>query len=85
DLWLYELDSGQARQLTRTPGDEIDAKVSPKGRYVSYVRDDNLYVTPVAGGPERALTEGGSELKSWGTAEFIAQEEMDRHTGYWWS
>ncbi len=40
---------------------------------------------PTAGGGERALTQGGSELKSWGTAEFIAQEEFDRSTGYWWS
>lgn len=85
DLFVYDLASRQARQLTRTPGDEIDAKVSPKGGYVSYVRDDNLYITPIDGGPERALTEGGQELKSWATAEFIAQEEMDRSTGYWWS
>jgi dipeptidyl-peptidase-4 len=85
DLWLYDVAAGRARQLTRTPGDEIDAKVSPAGGFVSYVRDDNLYLTPVGGGPERALTEGGTELKSWGTAEFIAQEEMDRDTGYWWS
>lgn len=85
DLYVYDLASRAVRQLTRTPGDEIDAKVSPKGGFVSYVRDDNLYVTPAAGGAERALTQGGTELKSWGTAEFIAQEEMDRHTGYWWS
>ncbi len=86
DLWLYDLASQQARQLTHTPGDEIDAKVSPKGGFVSYVGDDNLYVLPLAaGGSERALTSGGSELKSWATAEFIAQEEMDRSTGYWWS
>jgi dipeptidyl-peptidase-4 len=85
DLWLYDVAARKARQLTRTPGDEIDAKVSPQGGFVSYVRDDDLYVTPVAGGPERAITEGGTELKSWGTAEFIAQEEMGRSTGYWWS
>ncbi|MCR5872886.1 S9 family peptidase [Phenylobacterium sp. J426] len=85
DLYVYDLGSQQVRQLTRTPGDEIDAKVSPRGRFVSYVRDDNLYVTPIAGGAEQAITQGGTELKSWGTAEFIAQEEMDRHTGYWWS
>ncbi|WP_296598631.1 S9 family peptidase [Phenylobacterium sp.] len=85
DVWVYDVAAGQARQLTRTDGDEIDAKISPKGGFVSYVRDDNLYVMPAAGGAERALTTGGSELKSWGTAEFIAQEEMDRHTGYWWS
>ncbi|TAJ69935.1 MAG: S9 family peptidase [Phenylobacterium sp.] len=85
DVWVYDVGAKQARQLTRTAGDEIDAKISPKGGFVSYVRDDNLYVTPTAGGGERALTEGGTELKSWATAEFIAQEEMDRSTGYWWS
>ena len=85
DLWVYDVAAQAARQLTHTAADEIDAKVSPRGGFVSFVRDDNLYITPAAGGAERALTEGGTELKSWGTAEFIAQEEMDRHTGYWWS
>ena len=85
DLWLYDLAVGQARQLTASAGDEIDAKISPQGGFVSWVRDDNLYLMPIIGGAERPLTEGGVELKSWGTAEFIAQEEMGRSTGYWWS
>jgi dipeptidyl-peptidase-4 len=85
DLWLYEIASGKTRRLTDTPGDEVDGKISPKGGFVSFVRDDNLYVMPLAGGPERALTTGGTELKSWGAAEFIAQEELQRETGYWWS
>ncbi|WP_293903761.1 S9 family peptidase [Phenylobacterium sp.] len=85
DLWVYDVAAGAARQLTHTASDEIDAKVSPKGAFVSFVRDDNLYIVPTTGGAERALTRGGTELKSWATAEFIAQEEMDRHTGYWWS
>jgi dipeptidyl-peptidase-4 len=84
-LWLYERESGTVRQLTRTSSTDSDAKVSPKGQYVSFVRDDNLYVVPTSGGAERALTEGGTELSSWATAEFIAQEELDRRTGYWWS
>ncbi|WP_324942532.1 S9 family peptidase, partial [Phenylobacterium sp.] len=85
DLWLYDVAAGQTRRLTNTPGDEIDGKISPKGGFVSYVRDDNLYLMPLAGGAERALTAGGTELKSWGTAEFIAQEELHRETGYWWA
>ncbi|MFI4950067.1 MAG: S9 family peptidase [Caulobacterales bacterium] len=85
DLWLYERASGQTRRLTDTPGDEVDGKISPKGGFVSYVRDDNLYVMPIASRAERALTKGGDELKSWGTAEFIAEEELHRFTGYWWS
>jgi len=85
DLWLAERATGKVRRLTQTPGDEIDGKISPKGGFVSYVRSDDLYVMPLAGGPERALTKGGSELKTWASAEFIAQEELHRYTGYWWS
>jgi dipeptidyl-peptidase 4 len=85
DLWLFERASGKTRRLTDTASDEIDAKVSPKGNWVSFVRDDNLYIVPSAGGAERALTSGGNDLKPWATAEFIAQEELDRDTGYWWS
>jgi dipeptidyl-peptidase-4 len=85
DLWVAEAATGQTRRLTQTPGDEIDAKVSPQGRFVSYVRDANLYLQPLDGGPERALTTGGGGVLSYGVAEFIAQEELDRDTGYWWS
>jgi len=85
DLYLDSVADGKVSRLTETPGDEVDAKVSPKGGFVSYVRDQNLYVRPLAGGAERALTTGGKDAVSYGTAEFVAQEEMDRFTGYWWS
>ena len=85
DLYLFERAGSKTRRLTRTEGDEVDAKVSPKGRYVSYVRDQNLYVMELGSGAEKALTSDGKDTISWATAEFIAQEEMDRDTGYWWS
>ena len=64
---------------------ETDARFSPRGRYVSFVRDQNLVVNDLASGKERAVTRDGGGLVSFGMAEFIAQEEMDRDTGYWWS
>jgi len=85
DLYLDSVADGKVSRLTETPGDEVDANVSPKGGFVSYVRDQNLYVRPLAGGAERALTTEGKDAVSYGTAEFVAQEEMDRFTGYWWS
>ena len=45
----------------------------------------NLYLVDAASGQERALTTDGKDTLSWGAAEFVAQEEMDRSTGYWWS
>jgi dipeptidyl-peptidase-4 len=85
DLWLFDRPSGRLAKLTEIPADDTDAKLSPKGHFVSYVRTGNLFVRPAAGGSERALTESGGELKSWATAEFVAQEELGRETGYWWS
>ncbi|HET9861794.1 MAG TPA: DPP IV N-terminal domain-containing protein, partial [Steroidobacteraceae bacterium] len=73
------------RRLTNTPGYETDARFSPRSNYVSFVRDQNLYVIDLATGTERAITREGGGTVSFGVAEFIAQEEMDRDTGYWWA
>jgi dipeptidyl-peptidase-4 len=56
DLFLAEAATGAVRRLTQTAGDEIDARVSPRGGYVSFVRDQTLYAADLAGGRERALT-----------------------------
>ena len=62
-----------------------DARLSPRGGCVAFVREQNLFVRDLADGGETALTtDGGGVIKN-GLAEFVAQEEMDRSTGYWWS
>jgi len=88
DLYLYDLTVAAdraVRRLTETAAAETDARFSPRGRYVSFVREQNLYVIDLTSGEERAITQGGAGVLSFGMAEFIAQEEMDRSTGYWWS
>jgi dipeptidyl-peptidase-4 len=62
-----------------------DAAISPAGGHVAFVRDQNLHVFDLAKSEGKALTsDGGGPIKN-GMAEFVAQEEMDRSTGYWWS
>ncbi len=85
DLYIAAADTGAVTRLTQTPGGETDARFSPRGRWISYVRDQNLYVNAPGGAGERALTTAGRGLISYGVAEFVAQEEMERFTGYWWS
>jgi dipeptidyl-peptidase-4 len=49
------------------------------------VRDQNLHVYDIANARGKVLTDdGGGPIKN-GMAEFVAQEEMDRTTGYWWA
>lgn len=83
DLYLATLD-GKVKRLTNTADGELNGVVSPRGGYVSYVRGGNLFVQPM-NGPERPLTQDATDTVNWGVAEFVAQEEMDRRTGYWWS
>src|SRR5690606_8805141 len=53
--------------------------------YVSYVHAQNLYVIDLADGDTRQLTRDGKGPIHNAEAEFVAQEEMDRATGYWWA
>ena len=85
ELYLHDLTAGGTRKLTQGGGFATDPKVSPKGRYVSFVRERDLWVIDLSTGKERRLTSDGSEVIGNGVAEFVADEEMDRHTGYWWA
>lgn len=86
-LYLYRLAAppGQAvQQLPIGAGFALDPKISPKGRYVSFIREQNLWVYDLQRGTLRELTNDDGTIHD-GEAEFVAQEELDRHTGYWWA
>jgi dipeptidyl-peptidase-4 len=61
-------------------------RLSPDGKNAAYVWDAELYVVSTDGGAPRQLTSGARGTgKTHGLAEYVAQEEMGRHDGYWWS
>ncbi|MBQ5942733.1 S9 family peptidase [Massilia sp. AB1] len=84
DLYLVDADKPEAARKIAS-GNVIDPKISPKGRYVSFVRNQNLVVVDLGSGAERQLTTDGKGTVHNGEAEFVAQEEMDQHTGYYWA
>jgi dipeptidyl-peptidase-4 len=84
DLYLHDFEH-PLKRLTKNESAEIDVRFSPKDTYVSFTRDQNLYVIDLASGKETPVTREGKGDISYGSAEFIAQEEMGRQTGYWWS
>lgn len=84
DLFLAKLD-GTVTRLTDTEGTELNPQLSPKGGSVSFVRDRRLWVGPVGGEAKPITPAGEAETIRWGEAEFVAQEEMSRLQGYWWS
>jgi dipeptidyl-peptidase-4 len=72
-------------QISHSDGPASDATISPAGSYVAFVCDQNIYIHDIAKNQAQALTEDGAGPIKNGMAEFVAQEEMDRTTGYWWA
>nr|WP_191133966.1 alpha/beta fold hydrolase [Streptomyces sp. col6] len=83
-VYVAGLREGTARALP-VPGPVIDPRPSPDGRHVAYVSKGALRVVSTAGEADRALAEPEDAHVTYGLAEFIAAEEMQRHQGFWWS
>jgi dipeptidyl-peptidase-4 len=72
--------------VTELPGRNwIDPHFSPDGRAVAAVSGGELHVIDLATLADVTLTSGATETIQHGLAEFVAQEEMNRHEGFWWS
>ena len=88
-LYHYDLAKPSASALTEitagSGGFATDANISSHGGFVAYIRDQNLHVYDLAAHADHALTQDGGGVIKNGMAEFVAQEEMDRSTGYWWA
>lgn len=77
--------TGEVEKLPAAAGPKLNAGLSPAGGFASYVQDQNLVVMDLATGKARRVTADGAGTVHWGEAEFVAQEEMGRTDGYWWS
>ena len=75
---LYRWAEGTVTRLAG--GGVIDPKITDDGRQVFFVRDGDVWTIDAAG--ERRLTSHPPGATN-GLAEFVAQEELDRFTGYW--
>jgi dipeptidyl-peptidase-4 len=88
-LYVYALDATPGERarcvVEAEDGPVLDAQFSPQGDAIAFVRAGNLFAVSLDGARERKLTLDSEGTVQNGVAEFVAQEEMDRYTGYWWS
>jgi dipeptidyl-peptidase 4 len=86
-LFAGGLVSGVARELP-VDGPVFDPRPDPTARRVAYVSGRSLRIGELDGS-SRSLAGGDAsgepDTVSWGSADFIAAEEMGRFRGYWWS
>jgi dipeptidyl-peptidase-4 len=85
-LWLYDIAGGSGSLVVDThAGSGDDPKFSPDAKFVSYLRNHNLYVHPVSGGGEKALTNTTPDTLLNGEVDWVYLEELDVRSNYFWS
>ena len=90
---LVSKDGGESLFELQTNGEAVDPQLSPNGDAIAYVQDGEIWTIDTnASAQPRRLTfdasppdENGQQAVTNGLAEFIAQEEMGRSSGFWWS
>jgi len=70
DLWSVSTKGGPARRLTSSPGQEVNAAISPDGKTVAFSADYegpvDVYTMPVDGGlPQRRTWDAGAVVAGW--------------------
>jgi len=86
-IWVLDEPGSPLRELV-SAGDHpaLDAAFSADGESVAFVRDAEVHVVPTAGGEPVQITSGARGTgRTHGLAEYVAQEEMARFRGMWWS
>jgi len=86
DLYYCTLDGKEALRLTSSPAAEKYSTFDAGGKFVAFVRDQNLYVVDIATQTERALTDDGGGDIANGEADWVYYEEVFRRRQvFWWS
>jgi dipeptidyl-peptidase-4 len=87
DYWTFRRSTGKLTKLggDAKPATLMFAKLSPDGTKVGYVRENNLFVEPVADGAAVKLTTDGSEQVINGTFDWVYEEEFFCRVGWRWS
>jgi len=83
-LFVAGLVSGKARELV-VDGPVFDPRPDPVATKVAYVSGRSLRIAELDGNSWELAGDEDHDTVSWGSADFIAAEEMHRFRGYWWS
>ncbi|MDQ6885806.1 MAG: S9 family peptidase [Gemmatimonadota bacterium] len=84
---LLDLATKRLSAVSSSAGLQMFAKFSPDGRQIAFVRDNDLWVAPVAGGAgseQRLTTDGSADIIN-GTTDWVYEEELGLRDAFRWS
>ena len=83
-VWL-DLNTHETKTLITSDSPVADARISPNGEWVSFVRDHNLWTIDLLTRKETQVTRGGNSEFLEGELDWVYPEELALHEAYWWS
>jgi len=83
-MYLVDLVGADGVRLLDTAPEPFDPQLSSTADRVAYVAGRGVRVVERDGG-DRLLVESADPDISWGSADFVASEEIGRTRGHWWS
>jgi dipeptidyl-peptidase-4 len=83
-LWAVDVASGQTRRLPAADA-VVDPRPDPTGQRIAYVAGGALRVIEADGTGDHAIAVPEGPDVTFGLAEHVAAESMDRTRGYWWA
>lgn len=86
-LWVLDDIDGERRRVASPDdfgGPLLEARLTADGASVGFVSGGDIHVVSADGGTPIAVT-AGDPARTRGLAEYIAQEEMHRPDGFWFS
>ena len=85
NIFLYDVTSKAFRRFTNVTEPQYNVKFSPDGRFVGFVRNNNIYTIDIASGVEHQLTTDGAEHIINGKFDWVYEEEFEISDGWQWS
>jgi dipeptidyl-peptidase-4 len=88
DLWLFDVKTGNKKQLTKDADEEECAAFSPAADRIAFVKKNNLYTVDISNGNIQQLTKDGSDKILNGKLDWVYEEELSirgTNRGYEWS
>lgn len=91
DLWQSDIQGQNARRLTALPGEEINPRISPDGKWLAFSSNQfgnqDVFIMPLAGGDIRQLTyhDANDEVDSWSWDSqriYFTSSRYNRFTSY---
>ena len=83
-LWIADTVSGNASAIEDYSA-VVDPRLNPQGSLVAFTTGADFVVYDVVEAREILRKTAESDTVSYGLADFIAAEELERYRGHWWS